>query len=899
MVGRDCELERLSAMATPAGSTRVAMIAGEPGIGKTRLVRELLQHLPVDVQVLTAQADPRAPDRPGALVDQLAPDVGTGEAAGRAGDRFDAAAGRVWNAVGGRPALLVFEDLHWADPDSIAVFEWLAEPGDVPLSIVGTYRPEELDQHHPLAAALHRMQRRHSMTELHLDRLARRDVMAFLTSIYGSEAPVIEAIALHRRTGGNPFFLEEIVKAAGDAAPGSLDEQPLPWSLSEALRSQLEGLSARDRGVAEAAAVLGRRVSFDLLARVAGHDESTLIEALRELVDKGLLVESNPDVFEFRHALTCEAVAEQLLSRQRRRWHQLAWDALTAEAPHATSDPAQLAIHAHGAGRLDDMIDAARQGAQREMAHGAPFKALWLARFGLQEAGDDTGLLAVAARASALLDLLDEAERHTAAWLAATDDPEDRLRALLFSMRLAWDDWEPEVLQQRFDEVRAVADTLPDGENRARAVVALAQIEMLRGRLDAAERLADEAEQMAERFDLPAVHVAAQVEKGSALSRTEAHYAQGRDILLDAAVRAEGIGEHLLTARAVKNTGSSLFETGSQAQQRDMLDRMFAAASRIGAYKFIVDGYYRGLVRMQVQAGDLDAALQLLEECRARYPHASRMPKHLAHHAEMLLERDDGAAAAALRAEMPRQGRFSAFECAVLDCQFALRSADLDRARAELTKLLLLRKQLPYVFFGPSVHGLVAQGLRHGMSSVELQPLAEHVDDSGKPFDDVVSWRSWHELVGAQLDEADGDWPRAAQRYAAAAVDDRLLRPYRGTAHVGAARCFTALGRRDNAAEHVEAAQVCLARWGGWRRVELDEAAAVLQPRQANGALTPREIEVSELLAEGLTNAEVAQRLTISKKTAAVHVSNILGKLGMSSRTQVAAWASRKQAVDG
>ncbi len=115
--------------------------------------------------------------------------------------------------------------------------------------------------------------------------------------------------------------------------------------------------------------------------------------------------------------------------------------------------------------------------------------------------------------------------------------------------------------------------------------------------------------------------------------------------------------------------------------------------------------------------------------------------------------------------------------------------------------------------------------------------------------------------------------------------------------HQGAARCLLALGDEPAALDHARQAARLLDRWPGWRR---DEAAALLrrlgdgQPPPADPApLTPREREVAALLADGLSNGEIARRLYISTKTASVHVSNILAKLDMTSRTEVATWAVR------
>jgi DNA-binding NarL/FixJ family response regulator len=125
----------------------------------------------------------------------------------------------------------------------------------------------------------------------------------------------------------------------------------------------------------------------------------------------------------------------------------------------------------------------------------------------------------------------------------------------------------------------------------------------------------------------------------------------------------------------------------------------------------------------------------------------------------------------------------------------------------------------------------------------------------------------------------------------------------RADCHQGAARCLLALGDQSGALDQARAAARLLERWPGWRR---DEAAALLRrlgegPAAADGpdVLTPREREVAALLAEGLSNSEIARRLYISTKTASVHVSNILAKLGMASRAEVAAWAVRSGLVAG
>ena len=143
----------------------------------------------------------------------------------------------------------MFEDLHWADLESLTVFEQLAEPGGGRLLVVGTYRPDGLSRRHPAAELLPRLERRHSVTHVQLGRLSPADVGAFLTAVYG-EVPSFRVVeALHGRTGGNPFFLEELVASAGDRAADDLEAMPLPWTVAELVRAQLDELDPEVRGI--------------------------------------------------------------------------------------------------------------------------------------------------------------------------------------------------------------------------------------------------------------------------------------------------------------------------------------------------------------------------------------------------------------------------------------------------------------------------------------------------------------------------------------------------------------------------------------------------------------------------------------------------------------------------
>jgi hypothetical protein len=194
---------------------------------------------------------------------------------------------------------------------------------------------------------------------------------------------------------GNPFFLEELVVTAGRADPARLAAFPLPWRLSEAVLRRLDDLTPDQRRVVDAAAILGRRISFDLLAAVTGSGEDELIAILRHLVAENVMAEDEPDVFAFRHALTREAIAGRLLGRERRRLHEKDLAALQETG----GDWAAVAWHAQGAGRYDELVEAARRGARNYLRQGSTAEALCLAETGLAEADRDLELLAAAAKA--------------------------------------------------------------------------------------------------------------------------------------------------------------------------------------------------------------------------------------------------------------------------------------------------------------------------------------------------------------------------------------------------------------------------------------------------------------------------------------------------------------------
>ena len=903
MVGRDEELQRLLGVLAEACRPEVALVGAEAGLGKTRLIQELVDRVAPGTPVLVGQAEPGSLGRPFALVRDVleghvpADRLPGGEAAptARSGlhDALRDAVEMVRELIGGRRALVVFEDLHWADAESLELFERLAAPDGGPVLLVGTYRPSELSRGHPAAELVVRLERRHTVHHVRLDRLTRADVARFLTAVFGQPAAFRTIDVLHDRTGGNPFFLEELVAASGTVDIDDLcADQPLPWTLEEVVRGQLDGLEEGQRRIVEAAAVLGRRVPFDLLATVARTSEDELIDVLRLLVDRGLVLESEPDVFTFRHALVAEAVSADLLGRERRRLHEAA---LAALLEGGSDDHAALAHHAAGAGRFDEMVDFARTGARRSFDRGSTYQALQLAELGLTEDPDDLDLLRTATTAAWLVGLLDEAAAHGRRWrdlAAGRGLHADEAAALRRLVRISWDAGDAEGMWAAVADLEGVAERLGPSGDQARSYTRIAQAHMLCAQVDEAEAWADRALAVAAEVGDRRVRPQALVEKGSTLLDVPGRRAEGEELLREAAAAAEAVGDDVSLARALHNlvVWNDMLE---RDEARALLERMRQAAERAGFDQMATTNYAMRLGDMAVWQADRAGALAAYDRAtRARgggaghVRHTSLLATELAieggrwSEAAALIERD----AVALTAGPGRDATL--FHG--LRVGLAAGQGDVDGAREALTAFLRPDTRLD----DPYVISYVPLAIRAGVPPDEVAALV------GATFG-APDHPQMRRILDAYLTEARGDVEEAAAAFEGVLADPDLRLPAFLIAelHVSLARTLLSAGRAGDARRHAEQAAAMLERWPGFRRDEADALVRRLgggDEPDGPASLTPREREVAALLAEGLSNADLAARLYISPKTAAVHVSNILAKLGMSSRAEVAAWAVRE-----
>jgi DNA-binding CsgD family transcriptional regulator len=895
MVGRADELRQLTQLVAGPG-VAVAVLAGEPGIGKTRLVHELIGGLPIGTTVLFGQAEPGSLGRPYELllsaldgrtdVDETLLTT-LNDSSRTQVERLRAGLQVLLRLTSPGPAVVVFEDLHWADSESIALFERIADV-EGNLLLLGTYRPAEVMRRNPVAGLLDRLERRYTVHHIRLERLGLTETSAFLAAATGRPPEYRAAVSLHMRTGGNPFFLEELLRGSGDLE--ELCERPLPWSLAETLRRQVEHLDPDQQRLVEAASVLGYRIPFDLLAAVTGRSERDLITALRQLVSDGVLVESGEDEFAFRHALVREAVGERLLGRERRRLHEAALEALLATGD---ADWALVVKHAHGAGRYDDVLEAARRGSAVYLGMGSAFQALQLAESGLEEACDDPDLLATAARAGWLAGLYDDADAYARRWQLRARSTEESTAALRMRVRLAWEVQDFDHMSALSRELCEAVIELPPGEEKASTMAALAQSARLRDlddeSLDWAERTVALADQLG---GLEGQRLAALLEKGALLATRAATLDEGRALLATVADEAEKAGEWFSAAAALNKLLHLPLPT-HWGELADLLERMRADAERAGSENLAVAAYYQGRARVYMRKGNLAAATDAIERGRAHdlgYRRTmTKVDTHGPFLAGLLLEAGEIDRAARVTHELVDIPGME-FANPGLEFHIACRRHQLTRARDLLPEVVSVA-QASGGRNGEYLHDLTSAALAAPLSVDEVAKLVDGLD--GPTVDP-----SYRRLVGAQLAEAAGDAEAALGDYLAVIANPAALPPAAlGTAEVGAARCLAALVRFDEARPHVQAAQERLARWSGWRVDQLHAAQDLLGMQDAGNpaaALTPREREVALLIAEGLTNADLARRLYISPRTAAVHVSAILRKLGVASRTEVGATLAQR-----
>jgi DNA-binding CsgD family transcriptional regulator len=902
MIGRVGPLARLVGLVEAAevasgDDSAVALVSGEPGIGKTRLVEEFVRELDTEVEVVVVRAEPGSVNRPYDAFARLLPRddewvVDDGDA------MTDRLVGAFSPRLTGQPKVLVVEDVHWLDDASARVVDSLARQPWPSFVLLATYRTGALRRGSPGGELVRRLEQTHAVEQIRLDRLDHHDIGALINAIIGEQpsSALVEAVA--RRSDGVPFVVEELVRTAaldrGSAAEqaAEISSVELPWSLSDAVHQQLTGLEHDERCVLDALAVFDDPATFDTLLIVTTLADNTLLAALRSLVARGLVVEVSDDRFWFVHALMADTIAQQLLGRERRRLHERCFEALSSAAVDAPTDYAALARHAIGSGRFDEVAAIARAGARRALASGASFVAVRLAADGLEEEPDDVELLAIATDAAWRLDFPAEASATAERWVQAAEG-DDLVDALRLHSRLRFELGDRSGGEATLDRLRELAgDATGQPSVRAAAAAAAAQLCMLTSRSPEAVSLADLAIELATPIGDEITIARAGVERASA--RVELVSRRESEPELRAAVeRARAVGDTVSAARGINNLLAQVPpHTPEGVALRAALPNAagLAGFSKLGSKTSMWD------MEAAMGAGDLATARRAMDEASGSKSAHGGMFDH--ERAWLAVEegRFDDAERLLTTSKAAVYCVLGSSNDEFLDSTLRLKLCAFrgDEALGKTEFRALLGRPVPgdQQYILNELVGVAESALSVGIEPAEIREAM------------LGRWLAHHPSHGELVDHIEGllsvddDPARTVELLAPRCANPELMAITRAALCMALARAYIALGDRGRAGETIEQViDVDLARWPGVRRdraVALRHRVERSRPEgPADSALTPREQEVALLLTDGLTNGQVAERLYISPKTAAVHVSNILAKLGLSSRAEIAAWTVR------
>ncbi len=917
LVGRDPELSALRTWlaAAAAGRGRLVLLAGEAGIGKTRLAQELTRHAPAAVvtawgycvdtdgappfwpwrQVLRALGAPLVDPAPAGLPESPQ-------------DRFravDAVADALLAQASGRPLLVIVEDLHWADESSLLVLRRLADHAPAAaLLLLATVR--DTGPAGPQARALPDLRRAPDAELVGLGGLGRDDVGRQLHSL---GVTGLTGAEVHDATGGNPFFVREVARAVleGTWTPGAA-----PPTVREAVRTRVDRLAPDVRRLVQAGAVLGRRFAPAVVADVLAVPVADVLGPADAAVASGLLTGGSAGELRFTHALTRDAVRATVPTGDLLALHRAAADALEA----------------HWAGELDDHL--------AELA----WHRLALAPYG--EGASARGWALRAAAASVRRLAPEEAVRL---FRAALDVP------------APWPD-DDALCRTRLDLGRACA-LAADLDGALAAAVAAADLARSAGRPDllaeaalvvepvpdpaiatVLERLGDEALRAVGDDGDPALR-ARLLARRSQLAFYAGDHGLTRDAAAAAVGLARGTGDDRALIAALRARHDACPGPAGRPERLALATEMLAAAGRVADPRaamwgrmwridaLVEDGAVTAAAdELAPLAADvercggpvgrwhLDRVTACVAQARGRFTEAQaaaargyeRMRRieppsatgvflgtqwALARHAGTSAE---GLAFARTWVEPPPRFRTMG---RISRAYLLLRAGHADEADAQFRQAGPPEAWSWPVFFvapGSVLAALVAMELHRdaelAAALAGLEPFrGEHVVGSG------VSYCGPAELtlgIGAlaqgRLDDAVADLDVALRSCDRAGVPGFLAESGHHLARALVARGGP--GDRDRA-RRVATGSDRLVRALAMAALAGPSADLVRRLGPDGSGLSPREAEVAALVADGLTNRQIAERLVISERTAGNHVAHILTKLGLTSRSQVAVWASR------
>ncbi len=847
------------------------------------------------------------------------------------GELFESVLGALARLAHNQPMVLIVEDVHWADQATRDLLGFLfTRLSGERVAIVASFRSDDLHRRHPLRPTLAQWSRLPVVQRLHLEPLPTDDVRALVRAL--GTRPLGDDVlgSIVTRADGNAFFAEELVAAAEQC----YSPNELPWALADLMLVRLDRLGDAAREVVRVAAVAGRRVSHQLLEAVVELPLPDLHAALREAVEAHVLEPtSSGRGYTFRHALLAEAVYDDLLPGERVRLHS-AYAEVLAKSPDRSA--AELARHARASHDLATAYAASVRAGDEAMAVAAPQEAmqhyetaLELARHTAAEVDDPARLVIAAVEAAVAAGHSYRGLKLARANLAALDaDAPDGTRAgLLYACALAAvaGETDDETMAATAEALRLIpAD--PPTSFRARVAALHAHITFILGREVEAQRWAREALDTAALAGCREAATDAQTTLAM-LERRIGNPGEAARLLSAVADEARAAGDVESELRSRHSLASLYYEATKLDQAVAAYDETFRRAREAGRPWSAYGVNSRLMVALvHYIRGDWDAALAALD-ASDEAPPKDAWAKLFVTAARIRAGRGDLTVLdelPRLRPMWERDGRVGLYAVMAAVEAYAQRARG-DEAIAAIDELVevlgplwqdpwfLARIQLSAVALSalsaavvPAPEAERARLVEQGRGLVEAGRISA---DKGLPRGrrmggEGVAWLTRLEAEWARLRWLAGVEPPSESELvtvwhdAVAAFDyGNVVETARSRARL--AQVLRAVGRGPEAAE-----QAGLARDAA-RRMKaeplLDEiralglAAAPARPTGSAPAdtLTAREREVLALLVDGRTNRQIAGHLYISEKTVSVHVSNLLAKLGVRSRTEAAAVARR------
>jgi ATP/maltotriose-dependent transcriptional regulator MalT len=925
LVGRSRELTALRTILADAseGRPRTVVLAGEAGIGKTRLLDEFghdasgtstvvlgqcvdlgvsalpyaaitgMLHDLIDQVGKDAVLDAAGPSR-GAL-GVLLPELTAAEPSSAA-RLHEVVAVLLENLARKRPMVVVIEDLHWADGATLAVLRFLVRAlSDSAVMLLLSYRSDDVHRGHPLRGFLAELERSRLTDRIELQRLTVDEVGELSQQILGSVPDPLELENVFERSDGVPFFVEELVCCSSDEFPDSL---------RDLLLARYERLSGEAQSLLRLLAAGGVSVRHTVLAAVAEGEIADLDGSAREAVLAQVITATDSN-YTFRHALVREAIHAELLPGERLRFHGRYAEVLETTGAYACGST-EVATHWFAAQNRERAFSASLHAMTEATETYAYMTAAQMGESALDlwERIPDAAALAgiskveLLARTAAALRDAGDTERSLAMINLALEESVTRndsayallLRDKAFYLANTGKAGSIALLEEALSMVPAGADDLV----RASLLSQLASRLMIEGHHADSIIAATEALELSLRESaLVQASVAANLR-----GVVRVHGGLIEEGLADLERAHEWAGDDgTALLRHSLNSSDAQFALGNYAQALAIAEAGIASARELGVERSTGMILSSNAVDPLFALGDWDRAETLLDRALAMSPPLVFTAYLRRAKLWSLLWHGETDAAASLyrgwRSQLTALTETDVqikLSLARVAAEIALEQGDLDDAWNQV-QVLTTDGEQRIVGYDLPLLGVAGRVLAaRGASEEEIQPFRTVLAaTSGWPTHEL-----WAAVFEAELADDVASWQQVTELDGPAHI-----RPY---ARYRLGQALFNAGDRPGARHSLEQAAAEASALGArliTRRVNEFASRAglsVTESRPANDPteLTAREQQVLELIAQGLSNKQIGEKLFISAKTASVHVSAILRKLGATSRTEAVFLAGQR-----